>query len=92
MLFSASKKIRQLAAVIGSGNLLFLKLALKNRAAARVFPGEMYRSYLGLTRGTQWPCLPVFELLPKVDRIRAMIEHVPSEAIDTPLEQLSSCC
>lgn len=90
MLFSDSKRLRQIAAVIETGNLLFLRLLWKDQAAARVFPGEMYRSYLGLAGGDEWPCRPIFELLPKADRVRATIEHIPSDIIGTPLEQLAA--
>ncbi|MBB84918.1 MAG: hypothetical protein CL931_14005 [Deltaproteobacteria bacterium] len=90
MLFSGTKTLRQIAAVLETGNLLFLRLLLTNPSAARVFPGEMYRSYLGLSGGDAWPCRPIFELLPNAGRVRATIEHIPSNVIGTPLEQLSA--
>lgn len=90
MLFSGSKFLRQLVAVVETGNLLFLRLLLTKPGAARVFPGEMYRSYLGLSGGHEWPCRPIFDLLPKADRVRATLEHIPSDVIGTPLEQLSA--
>jgi predicted O-methyltransferase YrrM len=35
------------------------------------------------------PCRNVFEVIPKGDRVRFEIEHIPSDFIGTPLEQLA---
>ena len=89
MLLSKSKRLRQVVGLIETGNLLFLKLLLRDRGAAAVFPGEIYRAYMGHAREGQWSCRSVFEILPKGDRIRFEIEHIPSDVIGTPLEQLA---
>lgn len=89
MLLSSNKRLRQIAGLLETGNLLFLRLLLKNRAAAAVFPGEVYRTYLALAREGPWPCRSIFEILPEAGRVRAEIEHIPSDVILTPLEQLA---
>lgn len=89
MLLSKNKRLRQIAGLMETGNFLFLKLLLRNRSAAAVFPGEMYRTYMGLVREDKWSCRNVFEILPKTDRVRFEIEHIPSDVINTPLEQLA---
>jgi len=89
MLLSKNKRLRQISGLIETGNLLFLKLLLRNRKAAAVFPGEVYRTYMGLAREGRWSCRSVFEILPKRDRVRFEVEHIPSDFIGTPLEQLA---
>ena len=89
MLLSRHKTLRQAFGLLETGNLLLLKLMLRNRSAAAVYPGEIYRSYLALAKEEHWPCRSVFEVLPKAGRVRAQIEHIPSETIGTPLEQLA---
>jgi predicted O-methyltransferase YrrM len=89
VLRSRNKLLRQIVGVIETGNLLFLRLLLRNRAAAATFPGEIYRTYLSLAREGPWPCRSLFEILPEARRVRAQIEHIPSDVIATPLEQLA---
>ena len=89
MLLSANKRLRQIVGLLETGNFLFLRLLLKNRAAAAVYPGEVYRSYLSLNGVGHWPCRSLFEILPDAQRVRAEIEHIPSDVIGTPLEQLA---
>lgn len=89
MLLSRNKRIRQIAGLLETGNLLFLRLLLRNRAAAAVFPGEIYRAYMAHAREGPWSCRSIFEILPDTRRIRAQIEHIPSDVIATPLEQLA---
>ncbi len=89
MLLTENKRLRQFFGLLETGNLLFLRLLLSNRAAAAVFPGEVYRNYLALSGGDQWPCRSIFEIFPEATRVRAQIEHIPSDVIGTPLEQLA---
>ena len=89
MLLTPKKRLRQIAGLIETGNLLFLRLLMKNRAAAAVYPGEVYRTYLSLSGGDRWPCLSLFDVLPETRRVRAQIEHIASDVISTPLEQLA---
>ena len=89
LLLSPNKLLRQIAGILETGNLLFLRLLLRNRGSAAQFPGEVYRKYLALGGQGRWPCLPVFEVLPEARRVRAVVEHIPSDVIHTPLEQLA---
>lgn len=89
MLIVKNKKLRQIAGLVETGNLLFLKLLLRNRNAAGVFPGEVFRTYMKLAREDKWSCRSIFEILPEARRIRFEIEHIPSDVIGTPLEQLA---
>jgi len=81
--------LRQIAVLLETGNLLFLRLLMRTRAAAAAYPGEIYRTYLALAREGPWPCRSLFEILPAAGRVRAEIEHIPSDVIATPLEQLA---
>jgi len=89
MLLCKNKRLRKIGALIETGNLLSLKLLLRNRSAAAVFPGEIYRTYMGLVREEKWSCRSVFEILPSGGRVRFEVEHIPSDVIVTPLEQLA---
>jgi len=89
VLLTKNKRLRQIAGLFETGNLLFFRLLLRNRAAAAVYPGEVYRTYLALAEGGAWPCKSLFDVLPEARRVRAQIEHIPSEVIATPLEQLA---
>jgi hypothetical protein len=51
VLLTSNKRLRQIAGLLETGNLLFLRLLLRNRAAAAVYPGEVYRTYLALAEG-----------------------------------------
>lgn len=89
MLLSPNKRLRQLVGLLETGNLLLLRLLLKRRASAGTFPGEVYRTYLSLGGPGAWPCKSLFEILPDAKRVRARIEHISSDVIQTPLEQLA---
>jgi len=84
-----NNRIRKLFGVLETGNLLFLKLLMKNRAAAARYPGEVFRSYMSLVGRDQWTCLPIFDVLPTKNEFHITIMHLPSDVIDTPLEQLA---
>ena len=89
MLLTRKKWLRQAAAVAETGNLLFLKLLWRKPAAAASYPSTVYRSYLALAGEDRWRCCSVFEYLADTKSVRAQIEHIPSDVIATPLEQLS---
>jgi predicted O-methyltransferase YrrM len=90
MLLAKNKRIRQAAAILETGNLLFLKLLLRNPREARRYPAEVFRAYLALAGRDRWACRPVFDVLPSADPPpRITLEHVRDETILTPLEQLA---
>jgi predicted O-methyltransferase YrrM len=72
-----------------TGNLLFLKLLLKNPKKARYFPGEVFRAYMSLAREDRWACRSIFELVPECAGRRVVLEHLPGDGVLTPLEQLA---
>ena len=89
MLMSRLKIVRLIWGLIETGNLLMLRLFFKNRSAFAQYPGEIYRTYMSFAREGQWRCRSIFEVLPEAGRVRAQIEHIPSDVIGTPLEQLA---
>jgi len=89
VLLTGNKTLRQIAGLAETCNFLFLKLLLKNRAKARQFPGEIFRSYMGLVRDERWACRSIFELFPQAAGNRVVLEHIPCEGLLTPLEQLA---
>jgi predicted O-methyltransferase YrrM len=90
MLMSRNKRVRQVAALLQTGNLLFFKLLFKNPSRARMYPAEVFRAYLGLAGGDRWRCTAIFDVLPPVQGpLRIQLEHLPDPTILTPLEQLA---
>jgi predicted O-methyltransferase YrrM len=89
VLLVKNKWIRKLFGILETGNLLFLKLLMKNPAAAARYPGEVFRSYMSLVGQDHWACLPIFEVLPTKDEFQITITHLSSDVIETPLEQLA---
>jgi len=89
LLLTANKSVRQIAGLLETCNLLFLKLLFKNPRRARQFPGEMFRAYMSLARDGRWACRSIFELMPQAQARRIVLEHMPGEGVLTPLEQLA---
>ena len=50
MLLVKNKFVRQLFGLLETGNLLSLKLLIKNRSALRTYPGYVFRDYMRLVR------------------------------------------
>jgi predicted O-methyltransferase YrrM len=89
LLLSKRKRWRQLAAVLETGNLLMLRLLLRNRSCAAMYPSRVFREYMSLVRHDQWSCRSIFDVLPPADEITVTIQHIQSDVIATPLEQLA---
>jgi predicted O-methyltransferase YrrM len=50
----------------------------------------MFRTYMSLAREGRWECKSIFDLLPHPEEsVRITLEHIRSEVISTPLEQLA---
>ncbi len=89
MLLVKNKRIRQIAAVLEAGNLLMLKLLLRNPRQVRRYPAEAFRAYLGLAGHDRWACRSIFDVIRSRGPIRIELEHVHDDTILTPLEQLA---
>lgn len=89
MLLKSNKRLRQVMGVLETGNLLFLKLLWKRPRGAAQYPGVVFRSYMSLVQQDRWRCVPIFELLGTREGVQITLEHLPSEVISTPLEQLA---
>lgn len=89
MVLVKNKWLRQLLGLIETGNFLYLKLLLRNRARASQYPGEVFRTYMSLVGHDRWNCKPIFDVLPSKEALQITIEHLSSDVIDTPLEQLA---
>jgi predicted O-methyltransferase YrrM len=89
MLLSRNKSLRLLWGVLETVNLLSLRLAWKNRAAVRKFPGEIFRCYMSLAKQDRWQCRSVFEIFPNSKAVRATIEHLPQAGMNTPPDDLA---
>jgi len=88
MLFIKNKRLRQLAAVLETGNWLLVKLWLRKRSAARVFPNRIFRDYVYLAGGARWLAKDFWDVFPHVRNLRISLECLPPSGIGTPLEDL----
>jgi predicted O-methyltransferase YrrM len=83
-----NKKLRLLFGVLETTNFLTLKLALRNRAGLRAFPGRVFRSYMSLAKQDKWLCQGVFEIFPGVEGVRVNLEHLKDKGLNTPVDDL----
>jgi predicted O-methyltransferase YrrM len=84
-----NKTLRQLIGALETFNLLSLRLALKNPAKVRMFPGRIFRAYMGLVRQDRWRSREIFEVIDLPPGTRIALEHIPGRGIATPLDELA---
>jgi len=91
MLITPHKRLRQLVALAETSNLLFLKLLFKRPAAAREYPGVLYREYLARAGRDIWRSATIFELFPEIADVppRITLEHLPGGGVHSPVEELA---
>lgn len=89
MLFIRNKTIRQVCGVLETANWLFIKLLLKRRSAAGLFPGVVFRNYLNLVGKERWVSRTVFDLFPQAAALQVRLEHLPGKGIATPVGELA---
>lgn len=89
MLLTHHKRLRELAGVLETANPLLLRLAVRDRRAARSFPGRVFREYMNLAGHGRWRSQPLEEVFPEFAGTRITIEHLPGEGIATPLDELA---
>lgn len=91
MLLTENRRLRELAGIAETSNLLLLRLLWKDRAAAHLYPGRCFREYVRLHGDAPWRSADIFELLPELrtDRRRATLAHVPGEGIATAVDELA---
>lgn len=89
MLLVKNKFIRQFFGLLETGNLLSLKLLLKNPSALRTFPGFVFRDYMRLVRRDRWVSMSILELFPGLQETRIVLEHMAGRGIYTPMDELA---
>lgn len=90
VLLVKNKTIRKIAGVLETFNLLGLRLLLKSRAGFNLFPGTVYRNYVHLGGNAHWKAKSLFALFPQFPGGRLVVEHLPGEGVDTPVEELAA--
>jgi predicted O-methyltransferase YrrM len=89
MLLSRNKSLRLFLGAVETANLLSLKLAFKNRASLRSFPGKVFRSYMSLVKQDKWLSQEIYEIFPGTHEVRVAFEFPRNEKpINTPLDDL----
>ena len=91
MLMTKNKRLRQVAGIAETANLLWLRLLLQNRVGARVYPNSVFAEYMNLGGRAPWRCQSIFEFLPELDgkKARVTLEHLPGEGMTTPINELA---
>jgi len=93
VLLTRSKRLREVLGVVETANLLLVKLLVKNSAAARSYPGIVFRDYMSLVGDDGWKSRPVEDVLPPFGRARIVIERVHDSGAGTaptPLDELAA--
>jgi predicted O-methyltransferase YrrM len=91
MLLSKNKRLRQIAALAETSNLLFFKLLFAGRRGAREYPGVVYREYLARAGKDIWRSASIFDLLPDLREKpqRIVLEHLPGQGIHDAVDELA---
>jgi predicted O-methyltransferase YrrM len=91
MLHSRSKRLRQIAGVLETASFLSLKLLWKRPDRMRVFPGIVFRNYLGLVGNDGWSSGDIFDRIPELreNPPRIILQPLPGEGIETPVDELA---
>ena len=87
MIIKKNKTIRKIGGIAETFNLLMLKLLLKNRSKARIFPGMMFRNYMSLVGKEKWINRAIFDVIDH-DGLSVTVEHMRGEGIDTAVDEL----
>jgi predicted O-methyltransferase YrrM len=88
---SKLKFIRQALGAAETANWLFLRLLLQDRAAARQYPGAVYREFVSLAGRDRWRAASIFEIFPELRERsgRITIEHLEGHGVITPIGELA---
>jgi predicted O-methyltransferase YrrM len=91
MLMTKHKRLRQFAGIAETANVLWLRLLLKDRIGARVYPNSVFATYMSLGGSARWKCRSIFDFLPEISekRLRITLEHLPGEGMTTPINELA---
>jgi predicted O-methyltransferase YrrM len=91
MLLTDKRRLRELAGIAETANLLLLRLMWRDREAAHQYPGLCYRQYVKLHGAAPWRSADIFEFVPELQktRTRATLAHVPGEGIATASDELA---
>ncbi|HJT90694.1 MAG TPA: class I SAM-dependent methyltransferase [Mycobacterium sp.] len=91
MLMTKNRRVRIAAGTLETANLLFFKLLLHNRAAARLYPGLAFRQFVYLKQGERWRSGSIFDFMPELRTapVRITLEHLPGEGLATPINELA---
>lgn len=89
MLLVKNKLVRQIFGLFETGNLLSLKLLIRNRSALRTYPGYVFRDYMRLVRRDRWISMGILELFPELGETRIVLQHMAGRGIYTPIDELA---
>ena len=88
MRIGGNRRVRELLGLLETGNLLLVRLLLRQPAAARSLPGMIYRDYASLGGPARWQSKPLNEILPASGQ-RITVEYLAGEGIASPIDELA---
>lgn len=87
MLLIKNKRLRLLAGMVETFNLLTLKLLLRNRSNWQRFAGKAFREYMSLVAEDRWRSAQIEDIVPGRPGIRITLEHLEGEGIYAPIDE-----
>ncbi len=86
MLLTKHKRLRILLGLLETASWLSVKLWIKSPRNARLFPGSVFRTYMGLVGREKWTCKSIFDAFPDLEDTRIEIHHLPGGGVHASLE------
>jgi predicted O-methyltransferase YrrM len=89
MLLSKSKRLRQVALVIQTVNIVALKALFERPSQGRAMFNRYYHMYAALKgAGVAWPVKSIFEAFPEAQDVSIVLEHKPGGGIVADVKEL----
>jgi predicted O-methyltransferase YrrM len=89
LLLIRNKRIRQIAGIVETFNLLALRLLIKDPSQARLFPGKVFREFMSLVGFDHWACRDIYEIFPDLNDTLITLQPLPGKGINTAVDELA---
>lgn len=89
MLLIKNRRLRQMAGLIETANILLVKLAIKKPTSVRMFPNRIFREYMNLAEKDKWICKDMFDIIEIANGTRIELEHVSGSGSKKPIDELA---
>lgn len=91
MIWTRSTWLRRLGAVLETGNVLLVKLLLRDVRSARTLPQAIHNEYMRLARDDRWSTREVEEVFPELRAgSRVSLQYLPGRGLSTDVRELAN--